>query len=130
MWLTRDILADGVSTVTSPLEAVELTTTLTAGWVSTGTELLGQYETVISLAGWVSTVTFPLEVMVLETTDAEVSVLKTPVLSDPCVTTPVLDIPVLKIPVPAVPTRTTPVLKTEPETKMDGLAKPFTVEFV
>ncbi len=65
----------------------------------------------------------------LRITDGQVVVLKTSVLSDSCLIIPVLKIPVLNTPVPAAPVRITPVLKPEPEAKMDGLAKPFAVEF-
>ena len=63
---------------------------------------------------------FPLEVVVLRTSNEEAPVLKTPGLNNP----------VLNAPVPVAPVRNTPVLKAEPEAKRDGAAKPFAVEFV
>ena len=132
--------------VTSPFEAVELTTTLMAGCVVWEAELTVPVEvTKLSLGVCVSTVTFPLEMMVLSVTDGEVWALDTPVLSDPCLTTPVLNTPVpvapvlsdpclttpvLNTPVPVAPVRKNPVWKVEPDARWDGAAKPFAVVFV
>ena len=60
----------------------------------------------------------------LRITDGQVAVMITSVLI------PVLKIAVLDTAVPAAPVRITLVLKPEPEARMDGVAKPFAVEFV